>query len=71
MRYVTRCRIARAAALLETTDAGLAAIARRTGYETEFSFGRAFKRVLGVAPGAFRERARAGDRRALEVARTD
>jgi AraC family transcriptional regulator, alkane utilization regulator len=71
MRYVTRCRIARAAALLETTDAGLAAIARRTGYETEFSFGRAFKRVLGVAPGAFRERARAVDRRALEVVRTD
>jgi AraC-like DNA-binding protein len=60
MRYVTRCRIARAAALLETTDAGLAAIARRTGYETEFSLARAFKRVVGVAPGAFRERAREG-----------
>jgi AraC-like DNA-binding protein len=60
MRYVTRCRIARAAALLETTDAGLAAIARRTGYESEFSLARAFKRVVGVAPGAFRKRAREG-----------
>jgi AraC-like DNA-binding protein len=58
MRYVRRCRVARAAALLETSDAGLAAIARQAGYRTEFSLGRAFKRVVGVAPGAFRERTR-------------
>jgi AraC-like DNA-binding protein len=54
MRYLIRARLAHAAALLHTTDVGLAVIARRTGYESEFSFSRAFKRAFGVAPGAYR-----------------
>ncbi len=53
-RYVTRTRLAHAAALLRTTDASLAEIATRAGYGTEFSFGKAFKRTYGVAPGAYR-----------------
>jgi AraC family transcriptional regulator, alkane utilization regulator len=56
MRYLIRARLAHAAGLLHTTDVGLAEIARRTGYESEFSFGRAFKRAFGVAPGAYRGR---------------
>ena len=53
-RYMTRTRLAHAAALLRTTDASLAQIAARAGYGTEFSFGKAFKRMFGIAPGAYR-----------------
>ena len=53
-RYVTRTRLAHAAALLHTTDAPLAAIATRAGYGSEFSFGKAFKRTFGIAPGTYR-----------------
>ena len=35
--------------------AGLAEIALLAGYESEFSFSRAFKRAFGVAPRAYRE----------------
>ena len=55
IRYVTRCRLARAGRQLQTTDAALAEIALLAGYESEFSFSRAFKRALGVAPSAYRE----------------
>jgi AraC-like DNA-binding protein len=53
-RYMTRTRLAHAAALLCTTDASLAQIAARACYGSEFSFGKAFKRTFGVAPGAYR-----------------
>lgn len=56
MRYLTRARLAHAAGLLHTTDLGLAEIGRRTGYQSEFSFSRAFKRAFGVAPGSYRGR---------------
>jgi AraC-like DNA-binding protein len=54
MRYLIRARLAHAAGLLHTTEVGLAEIARRTGYQSEFSLSRAFKRAFGVAPGAYR-----------------
>ncbi|TMK99105.1 MAG: AraC family transcriptional regulator [Actinobacteria bacterium] len=53
-RYITRTRLAHAAALLHKTNAPIAEIAVRAGYASEFSFGRAFKRTFGVAPGAYR-----------------
>ncbi|HTQ08048.1 MAG TPA: AraC family transcriptional regulator [Polyangiaceae bacterium] len=50
-------RLARAERLLVETGAGLAEIAERTGYASEFAFSRAFKRRFGVAPGRFRRTA--------------
>ena len=54
LRYLTRTRLAHGAALLRTGDAPLAQIAGRTGYATAFSFGKAFKRAFGIAPGEYR-----------------
>jgi len=53
-RYVTRTRLAHAAALLHRTDASLAEIAHKIGYGSEFSFAKAFKRSFGIAPGTYR-----------------
>jgi AraC-like DNA-binding protein len=55
IRYATRCRLARAARQLRMSRAGLAEIALLAGYESEFSFSRAFKRAFGVAPRSYRE----------------
>jgi transcriptional regulator GlxA family with amidase domain len=54
LRYLTRTRLVHAAGLLHTSDAPLAQIAARVGYGTEFSFGKAFKRTFGIAPGVYR-----------------
>src|SRR5262245_43937915 len=61
IRYLTRYRLARAATRLRTTDASLAEIGRRAGYESVFSFSRAFKRAFGVPPRAYREGKVAGN----------
>ena len=45
-----------AGVLLVETDRGLAAIATEVGYEFEFAFAKAWKRLVGVAPGRFRRR---------------
>lgn len=52
--YIARAHLAHAATLLHTTDASLAEIAGRAGYGSEFSFSKAFKRVFGISPGAYR-----------------
>jgi len=57
-RYLARERMLRAAELLRQTEWGLAQVAVRVGYDSEFAFNRAFKRVHGIAPGAFRRAAR-------------
>jgi AraC-like DNA-binding protein len=55
-RYMTRGRLAHAAALLHNDDSPIAVIAVRAGYASEFSFARAFKRTFGVGPGTYRRR---------------
>jgi AraC-like DNA-binding protein len=57
LRWLTdhRLRIA-TRRLVESGDA-LAAIAFDVGYATEFAFSKAFKRLIGIAPGLFRRRA--------------
>jgi AraC-like DNA-binding protein len=59
VRYVTRCRLDRAAGLLRSDDATLAQVAERVGYDSEIGFGRAFKRFTGTSPAAYRRQARA------------
>jgi transcriptional regulator GlxA family with amidase domain len=54
IRYLTTVRLSRAAGYLATTDASLSAIARRTGYDSEASLSKAFKRAYGRSPGDYR-----------------
>jgi len=54
MQYLSEWRLQLAAELLQTTRLGVAAVAYRVGYESEAAFARAFRRILGVTPGAFR-----------------
>jgi transcriptional regulator GlxA family with amidase domain len=49
----------RAAKLLAQTDASLADVAASIGYANEFAVSRAFHRLVGVPPGAYRRMVRA------------
>lgn len=60
MRYVARWKMETALMWLREDDAPLSALAQRCGYESEAAFSRAFKRVMGVAPGAVRREQRRG-----------
>lgn len=54
-RWLSARRLERTARLLVTTDQTLHEIARRVGYESEFSLSRAFKRHYGIAPARYRQ----------------
>jgi AraC-like DNA-binding protein/mannose-6-phosphate isomerase-like protein (cupin superfamily) len=54
IRYLTKARLRQAAGYLATTDEKMYAIARRSGYDSEASFSKAFKRAFGSSPGAYR-----------------
>ena len=45
----------RAGILLRTTQRSLAEIANAVGYESDAALSKAFHRVVGMAPGAFRK----------------
>ncbi|HKF17796.1 MAG TPA: AraC family transcriptional regulator [Candidatus Dormibacteraeota bacterium] len=55
MQNLTRYRLARAAEYLRTTNAGIREIARLTGYDSEVSISKAFRRHFGTSPGAYRK----------------
>ena len=55
LAYVTRWRMTVAADRLAQGDR-IAAVARKVGYDNEFAFAKAFKRVRGIAPGQHRRR---------------
>jgi AraC-like DNA-binding protein len=59
MHYATRWKMHTAEMWLARSPAPLAELAKRLGYASEGAFSRAFKRVVGVSPGAARRRARA------------
>ncbi len=54
MAYLAAWRMQIAAGLLSSGALPVAQIAERVGYESEASFGRAFKRTTGMAPGEWR-----------------
>jgi AraC-like DNA-binding protein len=54
LTYLTRWRMQKASRLLETSHAGVAEVAKRVGYDAEAAFCKAFRRWIGVAPGAYR-----------------
>ena len=58
LHYRARWRLNKAATLLKTTSVKLAEVAERVGYESEFTFSRAFKRATGVSPSVFRKSAK-------------
>ena len=60
MQYLAQWRMQVAARLLRDTKAKLVEVALGVGYESEAAFSRAFKRTVGVAPGAWRAGRRPG-----------
>ncbi|HXS81622.1 MAG TPA: AraC family transcriptional regulator [Methylomirabilota bacterium] len=60
MQYLTNWRMQLAASRLRDTSAKLMEVASDVGYESEAAFSRAFKRVSGLSPGAWRKQRRGG-----------
>ena len=54
MQYVTRWRMNVALTWLKEGDVSLSELAERLGYQSEAAFSRAFKRAMGISPGAAR-----------------
>jgi AraC-like DNA-binding protein len=63
MQYLTRWRLQLAAQLLKTADTPVKAVAAQAGYESEFAFSRAFKRLFGLPPGDWRRQRMPGGAR--------
>ncbi len=55
--YLAEWRMQRARGLLRSGTASVAAVAAQLGYRSEAAFSHAFRRRLGVAPGAYRRSA--------------
>ena len=54
IRYVTRWQMNAARSRLAGSDQTVAEVAHAFGYESEAAFNRAFKRHVGISPGAAR-----------------
>jgi AraC-like DNA-binding protein len=54
MQYLARWRMQLASGLLRSSNATVAAIALEVGYDSEAAFARAFKRLVGLPPAAWR-----------------
>lgn len=57
MKYLTFWRMQKARQLLRQTRLGTAAIAEQAGYQSEPAFSKAFKKAVGMGPGAYRNSA--------------
>lgn len=54
MLYVTHWRMHQARDSLQHTNQSIAQIAEQSGYQSEAAFNKAFKRTMGITPGALR-----------------
>lgn len=59
MQYLAQWRMNSALTELREADVSVAALAERMGYQSEAAFSRAFKRYIGLSPGAARRQAAA------------
>ena len=59
MHYLTHWRMQMAAGLLSSGATNVATIAEHVGYESEAAFSRAFKKLVGAPPAAWRRQRRA------------
>lgn len=53
--YLTFWRMEKAKETLNSTNKGLAEISQSVGYQSEAAFSKAFRRVVGISPGLFRQ----------------
>jgi transcriptional regulator GlxA family with amidase domain len=67
-RYVEQVRVEAARALLETSDAPLDVIARRSGLNSAETLRRRFSCAVGMTPHSYRQRFRATDREPADAA---
>ena len=58
MQYLAKWRMQIASGMLSGGSANLATVAAETGYKSEAAFSRAFKKMVGVPPSAWRRRVR-------------
>jgi len=56
MQYLTNWRMQIAANQLVSTTDSVAAVANRVGYDSEAAFSRAFKKIVGAPPSAWRKK---------------
>ena len=56
MHYLAKWRMQIAAGLLSGGSVNIATIAAETGYGSEAAFSRAFKKMVGMPPAAWRRR---------------
>ena len=57
LEYVTEWRMQKAVSLLKQDDKKLVEVAQSVGYESDAAFSKAFKRLVGVTPGEYRQSA--------------
>lgn len=57
LEYVTEWRMQKAIDLLHDGSKKLIEVATAVGYETDAAFSKAFKRIVGAAPGEYRSHA--------------
>jgi AraC-like DNA-binding protein len=55
MQYLARWRLQLAGRLLEQPGISIAQAGAEVGYESEATFSRAFKRLVGMSPGLWRK----------------
>ncbi|HWR10840.1 MAG TPA: AraC family transcriptional regulator [Rectinemataceae bacterium] len=56
MRYYARLKIEAARAMLSSTNLHVGEIADKLGFDSQFSFSRAFRRATGISPTDYRDR---------------